>query len=70
MGAKMRGSDERNEALFSYVNLEERVPTRHPLRLIREIVNAALAGSMARLPDSTPRKGGPRLRRSGCFGRR
>ncbi len=43
MGAKMRGSDERNEALFSYVNLEDRVPARHPLRLIREIVNAALA---------------------------
>jgi transposase len=35
--------DERNEALFSYVNLEDRVPARHPLRLIREIVNAALA---------------------------
>src|SRR5690242_13318173 len=43
MGAKMRGSDERNEALFSYMNLEDRVPARHPLRLIREIVNAALA---------------------------
>jgi transposase len=43
MGAKMRGSDERNEALFSYVNLEDRVPARHPLRLIREIVNGALA---------------------------
>jgi transposase len=39
----MRGSDERNEALFSYVNLEDRVPARHPLRLIREIVNSALA---------------------------
>jgi transposase len=43
MGAKMRGSDERNEALFSYVSLEDRIPARHPLRLIREIVNAALA---------------------------
>jgi transposase len=43
MGAKMRGSDERSEALFSYVNLEDRVPVRHPARLIREIVNGALA---------------------------
>jgi transposase len=43
MGAKMRGSDQQNGALFSYVNLEERVPARHPLRLIREIVNSALA---------------------------
>ena len=33
----------RNEALFSYVNLEDRVPVGHPLRKIREIVNAALA---------------------------
>jgi len=41
-GADMRGSDLRNEALFSYVNLEERVPAGHPLRKIRKIVNAAL----------------------------
>jgi hypothetical protein len=39
----MRGSDEQNGALFSYVNLEDRVPARHPLRVIRKIVNAALA---------------------------
>ena len=48
----MRGSDERNEALFSYVNLEDRVPARHPLRMIRKIVNAALArldGAFAKL---------------------
>jgi transposase len=38
----MRGSDEQNGALFSYVNLEDRVPARHPLRIIRQIVNAAL----------------------------
>ncbi len=38
----MRGSDEQNGALFSYVNLEERVPAGHPLRTIRKIVNAAL----------------------------
>jgi len=39
----MRGSDEQNGALFSYVNLEERIPARHPLRLIRQIVNDGLA---------------------------
>jgi transposase len=39
----MRGSDEQNGALFSYVNLEDRVPARDPLRVIREIVNTALA---------------------------
>lgn len=39
----MRGSDARSGALFSYVDLEARVATGHPLRVIREIVNAALA---------------------------
>jgi transposase len=39
----MRGSDDQNGSLFSYVNLEERIPARHPLRTIRPIVNAALA---------------------------
>ena len=38
----MRGSDERAGALFSYVDLEARVPAVHPLRAIREIVNQAL----------------------------
>lgn len=40
----MRGSDERSGSLFSYVDLESRVRRDHPLRPIREIVNAALAG--------------------------
>jgi transposase len=38
----MRGSDDRSGTLFSYVDLEERVPGDHPLRVIREIANAAL----------------------------
>src|SRR5512132_2441854 len=40
----MRGSDEHSGALFSYVDLEARVPAGHPLRTIRAIVNDALAG--------------------------
>ena len=39
----MRGLDERSGELFSYVDLERRVPARHPLRAIRTIVNEALA---------------------------
>ncbi|MEI9425795.1 IS5 family transposase [Mesorhizobium sp. Cs1299R1N1] len=38
----MRGLDERTGSLFSYVDLEARVRHDHPLRVIREIVNAAL----------------------------
>jgi transposase len=39
----MRGEDRRTEQLFSYVSLESRVPRNHPLRTIRDLVNAALA---------------------------
>lgn len=39
----MRGTDEMSGSLFSYVDLEERVPAGHPLRRIRQIVNDALA---------------------------
>jgi transposase len=43
----MRGSDRGTGTLFSYVNVEERVPPDHPLRLILEIVNAVLASLSA-----------------------
>ena len=38
----MRGGDGRSGELFSYVDLEKRVRSDHPLRAIRAIVNAAL----------------------------
>jgi hypothetical protein len=41
--AGMRGLDERTGSLFSYVDLEDRVPGKHPLRVIRRIVNDVLA---------------------------
>jgi hypothetical protein len=39
----MRGADETSGSLFSYVDLEARIPARHPLRTIRQVVNEALA---------------------------
>jgi transposase len=39
----MRGSDERSGSLFSYVDIEARVPSTHPLRHIRDLVNGAFA---------------------------
>jgi transposase len=48
----MRGSDERTGELFSYVDIEERIPQNHPLRLIRRIVNEVLSeldGEFAKL---------------------
>ena len=55
----MRGSDTRTGELFSYVDLEKRVPAAHPLRLVRGVVNdvlAALDGDFAKAyaPDGRP----------------
>jgi transposase len=35
----MRGEDQRQQGVFSYVSLEERVPADHPLRRVRKIVD-------------------------------
>ena len=43
----MRGRDERGDGLFSYVDLEARVPVDHPLRAIRVLVDEALAALSA-----------------------
>src|SRR3712207_3914586 len=43
----MRGSDAVAGSLFSYVDLEKRIRPDHPLQVIRDIVNAALAAMSA-----------------------
>lgn len=48
----MRGTDGRSRELFSYVDLEQRVPASHPLRAIRGLVDAAffeLSGDFSEL---------------------
>jgi transposase len=40
----MRGTDGKQGSLFSYVNLESRVPDTHPLRRLRLMVDAVLGG--------------------------
>ena len=39
----MRGDDVQQQAMFSYLSPEARVPQDHPLRPIRRMVNQALA---------------------------
>ena len=39
----MRGEDTQNQTLFSYVRTDDRIPSNHPLRLIRRIADAALS---------------------------
>ena len=54
----MRGEDRCSGSLFSYVDLEARVPSGHPLRLIRAIVNDVLedlSAEFARLYSGTGR---------------
>ena len=38
----MRGEDEKQDAVFSYVSPEERVPRDHPLRPVRKPVDQVL----------------------------
>jgi transposase len=39
----MRRTDEKSGSLFSYIDIEERIPPRHPLRKIQKVVDSALA---------------------------
>jgi hypothetical protein len=64
----MRGSDARSGELFSYVDLEKRVPEKHPLRLVRVAVNEVQLPLMAILPKSMRIAVGRRLRLSGWCG--
>jgi transposase len=40
----MRGEDQQQSGMFSYVSLEDRVPQDHPLRAIRALVDEVLRG--------------------------
>ncbi len=39
----MRGTDKISGSLFSYVDIEDRIPARHPLRQVKRIVDEVLA---------------------------
>ena len=57
----MRGGDERSGELFSYVELEARVRRDHPLRVIRAVVNEALAALGAEFGALYSRIGRPSI---------
>ncbi len=55
----MRGSDVTSGSLFSYVDLEQRVPAKHPLRVIKGIVDdvlVSLDAEFERLYEGTGRQ--------------
>src|ERR1700720_1830439 len=39
----MRGTDDQQSSMFSYISAEQRVPKDHPLRALRVMADAALA---------------------------
>ena len=57
----MRGTDEATGSLFSYVDIEDRIPLRHPLRKVREIVNDALASMDAEFERLYSKEGRPSI---------
>ncbi len=64
-GVKMRVTDEKSRSLFSYIDLEERIPARHPLRKIRLVVNDVLASLDAEFEALNIDFGRPWFRRNG-----
>jgi transposase len=57
----MRGRDEQQRQLISYVNLEERVPADHPLRKIRGLVDGVLGAMNEQFRDLYARRGRPSI---------
>jgi len=57
----MRGEDQTSGTLFSYIDLEDRVPSNHPLRMIREIVNDVLVSLSSDFEAMYARMGRPSI---------
>lgn len=57
----MRGEDVQTAALFSHVSCEARVPSDHPLRLIRAVVDEALGALSAEFERLCARVGRPSI---------
>jgi transposase len=57
----MRGDDVQQDAMFSYLSPEARVPRDHPLRPIRDMVNKALAELSGEFQAMYSREGRPSI---------
>jgi transposase len=57
----MRGDEVKQASVFSYVSLEERVPTDHPLRKVRQVVDQILAGMSKRFDGLYAQTGRPSI---------
>src|SRR4029077_11891188 len=57
----MRGRDDRSEGFFSYIRLEDRIPSDHPLRPIRALADEALGSLNERFEDLYSPMGRPSI---------
>jgi transposase len=57
----MRGTDQHSGSLFSYIDIEARVPQEHPLRRVRELVNGALSKLDERFGELYAKDGRPSI---------
>ena len=57
----MRGDDEQQGAMWSYISPEQRVPEDHPLRPIREMVNVVLKDMSPSFSGIYSREGRPSI---------
>ena len=57
----MRGGDEKQSAMFSYVTLEQRIPRDHPLRSIRWMTDRALERMSVQLDELYSATGRPSI---------
>jgi transposase len=55
----MRGIDEKPAQLFSYVDLEQRIPLDHPRRALRALIDKVLAGQSRTFTKLYARDGRP-----------
>ena len=57
----MRGQDEQQEGMFSYISPEQRVPRDHPLRRVRALVEVALKQMSPQFAELYSRYGRPSI---------
>lgn len=57
----MRGTDQQQSGMFSYISAEQRVPADHPLRAIRAVVEVALRNMGTRFETMYSKVGRPSI---------
>lgn len=62
----MRGTSAQQTTMFSVADAGELIPSGHPIRCIRPLVESALSGMEPAFAEMYAEIGRPSIRRSGC----